>query len=38
MLLWYRINEERDDKSFIEAEGVSWLHGFQNMDMLETGT
>jgi hypothetical protein len=24
MLMWHRINEERDDKSFMGAERVSW--------------
>jgi hypothetical protein len=36
--MWHRIDEERNDKSFMEVERVLWgetlLHCFQNMDAL----
>jgi hypothetical protein len=39
--MWHCINEETDDKSFMEVERVSWdetfLHCFQNIDALVTG-
>jgi hypothetical protein len=39
--MWHHIDEERDDKSFMGVEIVSWdetlLHCFQNMDALKTG-
>ena len=42
MLVRHRIDEERDDKSFMRVERVSWdktlLHYFQNMDALVTGS
>ena len=42
MMMWRYINEERDDKSFIGVERVSFhphetsMYSFQNIDVLET--
>jgi len=37
--MWHHINEERDDKSFMGVERVSWgWNCFQNSDALETGS